>query len=492
MVLADLGDKLQNALRSLSTVSIVDEDAFKVMLSGVQRALLQADVNVRLVGQLCNSIKSKASISSMAVGLNRQVVVQKAVFESLCEMLDAGRDPFKPIRGKSNVVMFVGLQGSGKTTSCTKLAYWYQKKGWKTCLVCADTYRAGAYDQLKQNATKANIPYYGSYTERDPVRVAADGVAHFRGEKYEMIIVDTSGRHKQEAALFEEMEQVAAVVDPDDIIFVMDSSIGQAAYDQALAFRSSVAVGSVIITKLDGHAKGGGALSAVAATKSPIIFVGTGEHIQEFEPFSVKSFVSRLLGRGDMAGLVQMFESSTNIEENKEAVEKIMQGGFCLRIMAEQFESLMAMGPIGQVMSMIPGLSQVMGAGREQESADRIRRCMIIIDSMTDQEKDAPDTKIFDQSRLERIARGAGVRLEAVNDLFRMYKPMQKMMAKLGNNKMMAALNKRGANAANLNPRQMAAMMDPAMLQQLGGQSGLMAMMRQLQQGGLGGGGGMM
>ena len=176
------------------------------------------------------------------------------------------------------------------------------------CLVCADTFRAGAFDQLKQNATKAKIPYYGSYTERDPVVVAEEGVKQFKAEKYELIIVDTSGRHKQESALFEEMQEVARVVAPDDVVFVMDSSIGQAAKDQAKAFRDAVKVGSVIITKLDGHAKGGGALSAVAATKSPIIFVGTGEHIDDFELFNTKSFVSRLLGMGDISGLLNLFE----------------------------------------------------------------------------------------------------------------------------------------------------------------------------------------
>jgi signal recognition particle subunit SRP54 len=173
-------------------------------------------------------------------------------------------------------------------------------------LVCADTFRAGAFDQLKQNATKAKIPFYGSYTERDPVVVAEAGVEQFRAEKYEIIIVDTSGRHKQQAALFEEMQEVARVVAPDDIIFTMDSSIGQAARDQAQAFKSSVPVGSVIITKLDGHARGGGALSAVAATQSPIIFIGTGEHIDDFETFNAKSFVSRLLGMGDISGLLTM------------------------------------------------------------------------------------------------------------------------------------------------------------------------------------------
>nr|GMD19665.1 signal recognition particle 54 kDa protein 2 [Ipomoea batatas] len=192
--------------------------------------------------------------------------------------------------------MFVGLQGSGKTTTCTKYAYYHQRKGWKPALVCADTFRAGAFDQLKQNATKAKIPFYGSYTESDPVKIAVEGVERFKKENCDLIIVDTSGRHKQEAALFEEMRQVSEATKPDLVIFVMDSSIGQAAFDQAQAFKQSVAVGAVIVTKMDGHAKGGGALSAVAATKSPVIFIGTGEHMDEFEVFDVKPFVSRLLG----------------------------------------------------------------------------------------------------------------------------------------------------------------------------------------------------
>ena len=158
--------------------------------------------------------------------------------------------------------MFVGLQGSGKTTTCTKYAYSYAKKGFKSCLVCADTFRAGAFDQLKQNATKVGIPFYGSYSETDPVRIAKEGVEQFKREHYDMIIVDTSGRNMQEANLFEEMKQIEATIKPNDIIFVMDGSIGQAAFDQAQAFKNQVAVGGVIVTKLDGHAKGGGALSA--------------------------------------------------------------------------------------------------------------------------------------------------------------------------------------------------------------------------------------
>ena len=163
-----------------------------------------------------------------------------------------------------------------------------------TCLICADTFRAGAFDQLKQNATKAQIPFYGSYTESDPVVIAREGVEKFKAENFEIIIVDTSGRHKQEDSLFEEMLQIQNVVDPDNIIFTMDASIGQACEAQAMAFKDQVDIGSVIITKLDSHAKGGGALSAVAATKSPIIFIGTGEHIDEIEPYDTQGFISKL------------------------------------------------------------------------------------------------------------------------------------------------------------------------------------------------------
>ena len=185
-------------------------------------------------------------------------------------------------KGLTHVIMFVGLQGSGKTTSCTKLASYYSKKGFKVGLVCTDTFRAGAFDQLKQNATKARIPFYGSYTESDPVVLALEGVTKFKKEGYknflilgfDVIIVDTSGRHRQETELFLEMKEISNTIKPDNVIFVLDGAIGQAADAHARAFKESVEIGSIIITKMDGHAKGGGAISAVAATGSPIIFIG--------------------------------------------------------------------------------------------------------------------------------------------------------------------------------------------------------------------------
>jgi signal recognition particle subunit SRP54 len=238
-------------------------------------------------------------------GANLRRFIQKQVVDELTTMLGSENEPYKFERGRPNVVMFVGLQGSGKTTTCTKFAFHYMKKGWRVGLVCADTFRAGAFEQLKMNAAKIKCPFFGHKKETDPVKIAEEGVAFFRKQKYEIIIVDTSGRHKQETALFDEMKLVEKSTKPDTAIFVMDGSIGQACYAQAKAFNESVTVGSVIVTKLDGHAKGGGALSAVGATESPIVFLGTGEHFEDLEVFEARGFVQRLLGMGDMAGLLK-------------------------------------------------------------------------------------------------------------------------------------------------------------------------------------------
>lgn len=268
MVLAELGTKIKGALAKLHNSTLIDEDALDAVLKEICFALLQSDVNARIVANIRKNIKSKVDLEELAAGTNKYRLIQNTVFNELTSMLSCPKKPYELKRGTPNVIMFVGLQGSGKTTTCTKYAYQYARKGWKVALVCADTFRAGAFDQLKQNSMKIKVPFYGSYTEVDPVKIADDGVSRFIDEKYEVIIVDTSGRHKQQASLFEEMQQVAAAVQPDDIIFVMDSSIGQAVYEQASAFRSSVDVGSVIITKMDGHAKGGGAPHCAPAASS--------------------------------------------------------------------------------------------------------------------------------------------------------------------------------------------------------------------------------
>jgi signal recognition particle subunit SRP54 len=493
MVLADLGRKITSALKSLSNATIINEEVLNGMLKEICTALLEADVNIRLVKQLRENVRSVIDFDEMAGGLNKRRMIQSAVFKELVKLIDPGVKAWQPSKGRNNVIMFVGLQGSGKTTTCTKLAYYYQRKGWKTCLICADTFRAGAFDQLKQNATKARIPFYGSYTEIDPVVIAQEGVEKFKAENFEIIIVDTSGRHKQQDSLFEEMLQVDQAIKPDNIIFVMDATIGQACEAQAKAFKDKVDVASVIITKLDGHAKGGGALSAVAATKSPVIFIGTGEHTDDFEPFKVQPFVSKLLGMGDIEGLIDKV-NELKLDDNEELMKKLKHGQFTLRDMYEQFQNIMKMGPFSQIMGMIPGFSSdFMTKGSEQESMARLKKLMTIMDSMNDQELDSLEgEKLFSRcpGRVTRVARGAGVSGREVNELLTQYKKFAQMVKKMGGIK---GLFKGGDMNRNVNQGQMtklnqhmAKMMDPRVLQQMGGMQGLQSMMRQFQQGATG------
>ncbi|KAK4350231.1 hypothetical protein RND71_029544 [Anisodus tanguticus] len=488
MVLAQLGGSISRALQQMSNATIIDEKVLNECLNEITRALLQADVQFKLVRDMTTNIKKIVNLEDLAAGHNKRRIIQQAVFNELCKILDPGKPSFTLKKGKPSVVMFVGLQGSGKTTTCTKYAYHHQKKGWKPALVCADTFRAGAFDQLKQNATKAKIPFYGRhvlsesirlnlYTESDPVKIAVDGVETFKKENCDLIIVDTSGRHKQEAALFEEMRQVSEATKPDLVIFVMDSSIGQAAFDQAQAFRQSVAVGAVIVTKMDGHAKGGGALSAVAATKSPVIFIGTGEHMDEFEVFDVKPFVSRLLGMGDLSGLVNKIQDVVPMDQQPELLQKLSEGQFTLRIMYEQFQNMLKMGPLGQVFSMLPGFSsEMMPQGREKESQAKFKRYMTMMDSMTDEGNTNP--KIMTESRIMRIARGSGRLVHEVMEMLEEYKRLAKIFSKMKG----LRIPKKGDMSSlsrNMNAQNMSKVLPPQMLKQMGGMGGLQNLMKQ-------------
>ncbi len=484
MVLEEFGQKISAALRKMQASNVMDDKVLDELLKQISIALLQSDVNVKLVKKLKDNVKKAVDINDKQQGSNIRKLIQSTIIQEMYRLLDSGKESYVMQKKKSNVIMFVGLQGSGKTTTCTKYAYYYRKRGWKVALVCADTFRAGAFDQLKQNATKANIPYYGSYTESDPVVVAEQGVKQFKQENYEVIIVDTSGRHKQEAALFEEMQEVAKVVNPDDIIFTMDGSIGQAASSQALAFKEAVDVGSCIITKLDGNAKGGGALSAVAATKSPIIFIGVGEHIDEFEKFDTKSFVSKLLGMGDISGLINLFQEKNLMDNPGELYKKLLSGNcdFTFRDMYEQFENLLKLGPLSQVMSMIPGLSNLMlDKDATSEGENRIKKFMSIMNSMNEKELDS-DHKLMQQQqgRIIRIAKGSGTHPVVVSQVLNTLKPFRAFAERI------RSLTKGGINpedimkgrGGHMNMKKMAGMLNPQMLQRMGGMNGLNRMMK--------------
>ncbi|POS84830.1 signal recognition particle protein SRP54 [Erysiphe pulchra] len=456
MVLQDLGRRINAAVNDLTSSATLDEKAFDAMIKEICAALLEADVNVRLVGNLRKSIKATVNFKDLAPGVNKKRLIQKAVFDELVRLVDPHAEPFKPKKGRSNIIMFVGLQGAGKTTTCTKLARHYESRGFKSCLVCADTFRAGAFDQLKQNATKAKIPYYGSLTQADPAVVAREGVEKFKKAKFEIIIVDTSGRHQQESALFEEMKDIQKAVSPDQTIMVLDSSIGQQAESQSKAFKEAADFGSIIITKTDGHASGGGAISAVAATQTPIIFIGTGEHLMDLERFAPQQFVSKLLGMGDMQGL---FEHVKSLKlDQKETIKHITEGVFTLRDLRDQISNIMKMGPLSKMAGMIPGMSGLMQGMDDEEGGAKLKRIIYICDSMTVKELES-DGKLFIEqpTRVTRIARGSGTSVREVEEILVQHKMMAGMAKKMGGN--MKNLQKaQGAMASGNKQQQIAAM----------------------------------
>ncbi|KAG5513747.1 hypothetical protein PMAC_000785 [Pneumocystis sp. 'macacae'] len=411
MILGDLGRRISTALTELVKTQTVDESVLDVMLKKICSALLENDVNVDLVQRLKESIKRKIDLKKTISVTNKKRIIYKTVFDELCKLVDSNSEPYKPKKGFSNIILMVGLQGSGKTTSC--LAYFYQKKGFKSCLICADTFRAGSFDQLKQNATKARIPYFGSYTETDPVSISREGVEKFKKELFEIIIVDTSGRHKQEKELFEEMVQISNTIKPHQTIMVLDASIGQAAESQSKAFKESVNFGAILLTKMDGHAKGGGALSAVSASKTPIVFIGTGEHIYDLEKFVPNSFISKLLGMGDIQGFMEHFQS-LKLEQSKDTIKNIEKGIFTIRDLKDQLGNIMKMGPINKLVNMIPGTAQMM-EGIEEEKLDS-------------------DGKIFtnEPSRIIRIAMGSGTSVSEVKGLLSQHHIMAGIAKKVG------------------------------------------------------------
>jgi len=479
MVLNDLGRRINAAFSELSRVPVVDDAAVDTLLKSVCAALLESDVNVKLVQGLRNKVRgtvkeqlNEGDKAARMSDVQRKNIVQKAVYDHLVQLVDPGVEAFKPKKGKPNVIMFVGLQGAGKTTSCTKLALYYQKRGFKTGLVCADTYRAGAFDQLKQNAAKANLPFYGSHTETDAVAISSAGVASFKAAKFEVIIVDTSGRHKQETELFKEMVEIGEAVTPDQTIMVMDASIGQAAEGQCSAFKEAADYGGIFVTKLDGHAKGGGAISAVAATKTPILFIGLGEHMTDIEVFRPQPFISKMLGMGDISGLMDKVQEvqMANPERQQEMMKKIEQGGtFSIRDWREQLSNIMSMGPLSKLAGMIPGMGQMLGGGgNDEESGRKMKRMIYITDSMTREELDsdgslffAPVKKAAAQAekekqlvrtegepssgkkpkvkvpvrmtaRARRVAKGSGTSVREVEEFLMQYQMVSKMVKSMG------------------------------------------------------------
>ena len=422
--LEGLGKSLNDAVKKLLRLAVVDEKAVKELVRDLQRALLQSDVNVNLVLQISQAVEKRSLEEKLPAGISRREHVIKVLYEELTRFL--GEEPTKLAiePGTTQVIMLVGIQGTGKTTASVKLARFYQKRGMRPAIICADTYRPGAFDQLKQLADKVNVPVYGEPSSRDVLKIVKKGMEQFTNQKNDLIIVDTAGRHKDEEELMAEMKELADQIQPDEIILAMDASIGQAAMSQATAFNEATKIGSILVTKLDGTAKGGGALSAVAATHAKIKFVGTGEKIDDIEQFIPSSFVGRLLGMGDIKALVdRVREAEVEVPEKK--ARAFLEGKFTLKDMYDQMIAVRKMGPLKKLMGMIPGGVNLPDDAMET-AEKKLDSWKVIIQSMTKEEVEDP--KLVDSSRARRIARGSGTADKEVKLMINQYFMMKKMM----------------------------------------------------------------
>lgn len=435
MVLEGLGQSLRGAIKKIANASHVDQELVKEVVKDIQRALLQADVNVKLVLQMTKELEERALTEKPPAGMSSREHVIRIVYEELVKIIGKSKEiPAKPQR-----ILMVGLYGQGKTTTAGKLAKDLHKRGMKVGLVAADVHRPAAYDQLQQIGKKIGVPVYGDPKEKDAIRIAKKALREFSG--YDVIIFDTSGRHSLESDLIDEIKGVAKTVDAENKLLVLDAQTGQQAGPQARAFNEAVGLTGVVLTKLDGTAKGGGALSAVAETGAPICYIGVGEHLEDLEKFDPDRFLSRLLGMGDIKSLIEKASEVLDEEKAEEITRKMMSGKFTLKDMYEQMEMLQGMGPLKKLAAMLPGLGDRLQEQDMERTQERLAKWRVIMESMTEYELENP--KEIKSSRVVRVARGSGTTPKDVRELLKQYNMSRKAMkGMLGNRKMRRQLMK--------------------------------------------------
>jgi signal recognition particle subunit SRP54 len=431
MVLDDLGISLKGTLKKIANAVHIDSKLIKEVVRDIQRALLQADVNVKLVLELSKKIEKRALQEKPPAGMSSREHVIHIVYEELVEILGGSRElPFK-----KQIIMMVGLYGQGKTTTCGKLAIYFKKKGLRSVLIAGDVHRPAAYEQLKQIADQVKVPFYGDKNEKAAVKVVKDGLNKFK-KTSDVIIVDTSGRHKLEDDLIDEMKDIFKATKPNEKLLVMDAAVGQQAGPQAKAFHDAVDITGIVLTKLDGTAKGGGALSAAAEVGAPIVFIGTGEHPNDFEKFDPRGFISRLLGMGDIKALLEKAEESLKGKDAEKTAHRIMSGKFTLHDMYDQMNMISGMGSLRKVAEMLPGSFPGKSKVKDEDmdsTEDKLQKFKIIMDSMTDDEMNDPT--LIRASRVKRIAYGAGVENKNVKELLKYYNMTKKMMKGFSGNR---------------------------------------------------------
>ena len=423
MVLDNLGSSLRATLEKVARSVFVDEKLVNELVKDIQRALLQADVDVKLVLQLSEEIKRRALKDETPTGLTKKEYLIKIVYEELVKFL--GEEEGKlSITKKPTKIMLVGLFGSGKTTQAAKLAKYFQKLGNKVALIQTDFYRPAAFEQLSQLGSKINVPVFGNKQEKNAIKIYNQFEDSLK--KFDVVIIDTAGRDALNKDLIKELNELSKVVKPDENLLVLSADIGQAAEKQAKAFHESCKITGIIVTKLDGTAKGGGALIACSVTGAKVKFIGIGEKIDDLEKFKPKNFVGKLLGMGDLEALLEKAKEAIDEDKAEDLGKRFLKGEFNLVDLYEQMEAMSKMGPLSKVVEMIPGFSQLkLPKDILQVQEGKLKKWRYAMDSMTKEELENPD--IITGARIERIAKGSGLPISEVRELLKQYKQSKKL-----------------------------------------------------------------
>lgn len=457
-MLEKLGEALRKARDKLANALFLDKNVVESVVKDLQRALIEADVNILLVKEISDKIK-KAAYDERIKEIEKKEHIIKLLHDELVKILGEHKTLELP-SGKQSRIMFLGLYGAGKTTTIAKLGNWYSKRGKKVIMIGLDVHRPAAKEQLEQLGKKNNIPYFVDFDETDAVKTWKKFEKKHDLKKYDLILVDTAGRHTLDKELIKEIKELNKEIKPTETILVMPADIGQAAKKQASEFQDALKISGVIITRMDSTAKGGGALTACAETKAGVYYITTGEKINDIEEFNPESFLSRLLGMGDLQALIEKIRSVTDEDQQEKMQKKLEEGKLSLEDVIEQVKSMNQIGGFDKIKSMIPGLGKAKIPEDMLESQqEKIAKWEHILKSMTKEERENPE--LFDKqtSRIGRVAKGAGVNNSDIRALLKQYKmlqdlvkggmsdmdmskgfsqkQMQKMMKKFGKKKMM-------------------------------------------------------
>ncbi|MFZ8811633.1 MAG: signal recognition particle protein Srp54 [Pyrobaculum sp.] len=416
-----LTEVFSKLIEKIRGVQYIDDATLQELSREIQRTLLKADVPLDLVKTFTENAVRRIREEKPPAGIPPREYLIYILYDELVKLL-GGEQPaeFKPTK-KPHVILLLGVEGSGKTTTAAKLAKYLIKRGYKVGLVETDTIRPAAFDQLRQLAEKIGVPFYGERDSRDAVEIAKRGVQNFKN--LDVVIVDTAGRHRNEEALLHEVKAIHDAVKPDEVMLVIDATVGKLAAAQAEAFMKYLPIHSVVITKMDSTARGGGALAAVAKTGARVKLIGVGEDVDELELFNPKKFVARVLGMGDLDALVEKIKA---VFEEEEVLQEIESGKLDLLTFKKQIDGLLKLGPLSKVFQLLPGgMAAKISEEQIELSQKNLKKWKAILSSMTTEELKNPE--ILNASRIRRIALGAGVSPKDVKEMLTVYENLKKM-----------------------------------------------------------------